>query len=182
MLPITIPEMEFYDERKDEIFNSPEITISLEHSLLSLHKWEKIWHKPFLDKNQQMTMEQTLSYVRCMCITQSVPDECFISLMHHPKILEKINAYIADPMTATTFSSYGKDSGSKVITAEIIYHQMIVNNIPFECQKWHLNSLLTLIHVCNVKNGSEDKLSKTETYERQRAIRAANREKMRKGV
>lgn len=182
MLQITIPAMEFYDERKDEIFSSPERLISLEHSLLSLHKWEKIWHKPFLDKEQNMTMEQTISYVKCMCMTQSVPEECFLSLMYNPRILEEINRYIADPMTATTFSNYGKEVGNKIITAEIIYHQMIANSIPFECQKWHLNSLLTLIHVCNAKNSSDQKLSKSEVYERQRAIRAANREKMKKGV
>lgn len=182
MLQVTIPKMEFYNEEKDEIFNSPDITISLEHSLISLYKWEKIWHRPFLDKFQAMTMEETLSYVKCMCLTQAVPDECFISLMYHPKILEEINKYIADPMTATTFTSYTKEQDNKIITAEIIYHQMIANNIPFECQKWHLNSLLTLIRVCNVKNSSDQKLSKGEIYARQKAIRDANRAKMKKGV
>ena len=176
MLRITIPAVEQWDERKQEFVTTKEQTLQLEHSLVSLSKWESKWCKAFLTK-QEKTFEETLDYIKCMTITQNVDPEVYNYLTN--KNIEEINNYIDAPMTATYFSDDKTAKSSRgQITAELIYYWMIALNIPFECQKWHLNRLLTLIKVCNIKNTPPKKRNKKEIMRRNAALNAARRKRL----
>ena len=173
MLTITIPGQEFWDEKKEEFIQTKGVTIQLEHSLISLSKWESKWHKPFLGRDDR-TDEETLDYIRCMTITPNVDPKVYELIDN--KAVDEISEYIKDSMTATWFSNRnGEETKKEVITSEIIYYAMIINGIPFECQKWHLNRLLTLIQVCNEKNKPQKKRSTKEIAREQAAINAARR-------
>lgn len=176
MLTITIPETDLYDEYKNEFIHIKEQTLRLEHSLVSLSKWESKWNKAFLTK-QEKTLEETIDYIRCMTLTQNVKPETYYGLT--PSNISEVNDYISLPMTATVFSNNGKTNGSReIVTSELIYYWMITLNIPFECQKWHLNRLLTLVQVCNVKNTPPKKMSKKELANRNRALNEARRRQL----
>lgn len=177
MLEVTIPEKELFDEDNNEFVKIPETTLCLEHSLLSVKKWESIHHKPFLGKEK--TIEEIIDYVRCMTIpTKKINPEVYKYIPVN--VLEQILEYIKDPMTATWFNDAnigGSRSSSEAVTAEIIYYWMITLNIPVEFQKWHLEQLLTLIKVCNVKNAPKKKMSKKEAAMQRRQLNAARRAK-----
>ncbi len=176
MLQITIPAVEQWDERKQEFVTTKEQTLQLEHSLVSISKWESKWCKAFLTK-QEKTIEETLDYIKCMTITQNVDPEVYNYLTNEN--IEEINKYIEAPMTATYFSDDKTAKPSREqITAELIYYWMIALNIPFECQKWHLNRLLTLIRVCNIKNQPLKKRSRKEIMSRNAALNAARRKQL----
>lgn len=177
MLEIIIPEQEIWDDVKEEFVGVKETVLKLEHSLVSLSKWESKWHIPFLDSN--MTFEQTIDYIKCMTLTQNVDPNVYNFLTNEN--IEKVSAYIQEPMTATWFSNSNNNrvgTGKKdIITAEVIYYWMITLQIPFECRKWHLNKLLTLIRVCNEKNAPKKKMSKNEIINKNRALNEARRAK-----
>ena len=174
MLEITIPETELFDG-VETFIPVKEQTLRLEHSLVSLSKWESKWHKPFLSKKRR-TMEESIDYVRCMTLTQNVDPSVYKAIT--PAILREVEAYIDAPMTATTFHNMKKSTtGEPKVTAEIIYYWMICHNIPFECQKWHLNRLLTLINVCNAKNQKPQKISRAEQIAFNKQLNAANKKK-----
>lgn len=178
MLKLTIPEREYFDSYTQTFVNTKAQTLQLEHSLVSLSKWESKWHKPFIS-DEPKTVEETVDYIRCMTITQNVDPMVYQAITND--MLEEIQTYIDDPMTATWFSNNGPKKGvnkKSVITAEIIYYWMIANNIPMECQKWHLNRLLTLIRVCNEKNSPPKKMSKKEVLAQQKALNEARRAKL----
>lgn len=176
MLQITIPAVELFDESKNEFVSTKEQTLQLEHSLVSLDKWESKWCKPFLSKKDK-TPEELLDYVKCMTITQNVDPKVYYFLTDDN--LREINSYIEAPMTATTFSDdkNGKKN-REIVTAELIYFWMITLNIPFECRKWHLNKLLTLVKVCNIKNQPPKKTSKKDLLSRNAALNAARRKQL----
>ena len=175
MLIITIPSQELFNDKTQEFVSSKECTISLEHSLVSISKWESKWNKPFLSKEQK-TIEQTLDYIKCMTITQNVDPNIYNFLTQ--KNIEDINTYIDKPMTATTFPDSNNKNSREIITSELIYYWMIALNIPMECQKWHLNRLLTLIRVCNVKNTPNKNMSRKEIMSTNAALNAARRKKL----
>jgi hypothetical protein len=176
MLRITIPAVEQWDEVKQEFIYTKEQTLSLEHSLVSLSKWESKWCKAFLTK-QEKTFEETLDYIKCMTLTQNVDPEVYNYLTNGN--INEINEYIEAPMTATYFSDEKTSKTSREqVTAELIYYWMIALNIPFECQKWHLNRLLTLIKVCNIKNQPPKKRSKKDIMSRNAALNAARRKQL----
>lgn len=179
MLKLTVPGYEYYDERTNMFGRTKTTTLQLEHSLVSLSKWEEKWQKPFLGKDQK-TMEQCIDYVRCMTITQNVDPLVYNGLT--AENFEVINRYIEAPMTATWFSEKDKKKFNReVITAEIIYYWMIALNIPFECQKWHLNKLLTLVRVCNIKNTPPKKHGKGANramLDQRTALNRARREQL----
>lgn len=171
MLEINVKasKKEVFDERKNEFLNfelEHDYKLMLEHSLVSISKWESKWHKPFLNKDKK-TDEELLDYIKCMIVTANVPDDIVKYLSKDN--MKKINAYIENSMTATTFTvknkqiqqtSNGIHVGNKkeeIITSEIIYYWMIEYGIPVEFQKWHLNRLLTLIRVCNIKTNQMNK-------------------------
>jgi hypothetical protein len=176
MLEITVPAAEFWDEVHEEFIYKKEQTLQLEHSLVSLSKWESKWNKAFLGK-QEKTDEEILDYVRCMTLTQNVDPEVYTRLSAENYLT--INAYIEAPMSATRFHEDKQSGRNKdIVTSELIYYWMISYNIPVDiCQKWHLNRLLTLIRVCNVKNSPAKKRSKREMWNRHTALNAANRKR-----
>lgn len=177
---IVIPEQHIWDEVTETFVNVKETTLQLEHSLLSLAKWERKWHVPFLGKEQK-TDEQIQDYIRCMTLTQHIDSSVYRHIP--PPVLKDIFDYIEDPMTATWFNNSEQQSGGigkrEIITAEIVYYWMVTLNIPVQFEKWHLNSLLTLIRVINVKNAPSKKMSKRDILARNRQLNAARRAKTR---
>lgn len=175
MLRITIPDKELWDEIKEEFVYKKGQTIQLEHSLVSLSKWESKYCRPFLVK-QDKTYDETVDYIKFMTITQNVAPEVYKNLTDEN--IEDIKKYIEAPMTATHFSDEtNKKTSREQITAELVYYWMVALNIPFECQKWHLNRLLTLIRVCNIKNTPPKKRSKKDIMRRNSAMNAARRKR-----
>lgn len=177
MLRIDVPlSPEGWDEEKEMFVSAKTFTLTLEHSLVSLSKWESKWCKPFLTA-QEKTDEQVLDYIKYMTLTQNVPPDVYNALS--AENYEEIKKYIDAPMTATTFSNEpGGKGGREIVTAELIYYWMIALQIPFECQKWHLNRLLTLIKVCNIKNTPPKKMGKKDVMSRNASLNAARRKQL----
>lgn len=180
MLEISIPAQKLFVEETGEFLHVKEVKLQLEHSLISVQNWEKKWHKPFLGKDEK-TPEEILDYIRCMTITPNVDPMTYHVLPG--KEIEKIKAYIDDPMTATWFSDknggIGNNGKKEIITAEIIYYWMITLQIPQEYRKWHLNQLLTLIRVISIKNAPSKKMSKNDILRQNAQLNAARRAKHR---
>lgn len=174
---IVIPPAQLWDKKNEKFVYTKETMITVEHSLVSLSKWESKWHKPFLGNNDKTT-EETIDYIRCMTLTQNVDPDCYKYLTQEN--VNDIVTYINDPMTATWFGERGnhKPNDRRIITNELIYYWMIMLNIPFECQKWHLNRLMTLIRVCNEENKPKNKLSRKQLYSRNAKLNAARRAKL----
>lgn len=174
MLQLTIPATELWDEANEMFLYSEEQTLNLEHSLVSLSKWEMKYHKPFLTKEEK-TIEETIYYVKCMTLDENV-DELVYNLLTNEH-LKKINEYIEDPMSATTIKEMqrGKRNGEQV-TNEVIYYWMTALNIPVEYENWHLNRLFTMIRVCNAKNQPPKKMGRRDVMSQNRALNAARRQ------
>ena len=176
MLQITIPQTELWDESKQEFVSLKEQTLQLEHSLVSLSKWESKWNKSFLSSREK-TYEETIDYIKCMTLTPNVKPEVYRGLTKSN--VEQINKYIEAPMTATSFVEDKRGTGSRAtITSELIYYWMIALNIPFECQKWHLNRLLTLIRVCEIKSQPPKKMSNREIMNRNSSLNSARKKQL----
>lgn len=176
MLEITIPATEIYDEVNNEFVTTKEQTLKLEHSLVSISKWESKWCKPFIS-NDKKTVEETIDYIKCMTINKNVDPNVYRCLTAEQ--INKINEYISAPMTATWFTDKeNKKTNREQITSELIYYWMVALQIPSEYEKWHLNRLLTLIRVCNIKNQPPKKMSKRDTLSRNAALNAARRKQM----
>lgn len=180
MLSITITE-DYWDEVNEEFLSVEVTTLELEHSLVSLSKWESKWHKPFFSKEEK-TPEETIDYVKCMTLNEHVDPKIYDMLSSEH--VAEINAYIEDSMTATWFNEEeekkrkaGKGGNKEQVTSELIYYWMIALNIPPEYQHWHLNRLITLIRVCEIKNEPPKKMSKKDIYSRNAALNAANRKR-----
>lgn len=175
MISITVTDTEKFNERTGEFITVPGQTIRLEHSLVSVSKWESKWHKPFISRIDK-TEDETLDYIRCMSLDDDIDPRVFLCIGNED--LKKIINYIDDPMTATWFNEKNQQkqaSSGEEVTSELIYYWMTALNIPMECQHWHLNRLMTLIRVCNIKNQPEKKMSKREALQRQQALNAARR-------
>ena len=175
MLKVTIPAIEYYDEDKEEFLSSKEVVLLLEHSLVSLSKWESKWCKPFLSKDDK-TVQETRDYIACMTITQNVDPSVYNRLTSEN--IQKVEEYIEAPMTATSIKNNKRGLNRETITSEIIYYSMIALNIPFECQKWHLNRLITLINVCNIKSNPPKKMGRRELLNRNAALNSARRKEL----
>ncbi len=173
-LQIVIPAAEQFNSETNEFLETKEQVLQLEHSLVSISKWESRHHKPFLSREAKTTSE-TIDYIRCMTLTQHVDPDVYTAIT--PDILAQVTKYINASMTATTFPKSTQGPNREIVTAEIIYYWMISNNIPLECQKWHLDRLLTLIHVCNVKNRPAKKMSRQEIMRQNTALNEARRAK-----
>lgn len=176
MLKLQIAEIELFDEENSRFISSPSYTLKLEHSLVSLSKWESVFERPFLGSKERTT-EETLVYIRMMDLGNETPPEVFdrLSKQH----FDAINVYINAKMTATTINEHSKSGGLReTITSELIYYWMITLNIPFECQTWHLNRLLTLIRVCNFKNTPPRKMSRQELARRNTTLNQQRRKRL----
>lgn len=174
MLRIDLPEQETYDSIKNEFRTFKSTHLLLEHSLIAISKWEAKWKKPFINNADQLTDDEFLDYIRCMIIGDDSVD------LHRLGVTEfnKIKEYMNDPMTAVTFSKRGGDSSEKIITNEEVYSWMADLRIPFSCEKWHLNRLLTLIEVCNLNHQEPKKMSRKETMAMYKRLNAERRAKM----
>ena len=176
MLRITISAQEMWDEEHEQFVYGDEVTLELEHSLVSLSKWESKHHKAFLSKREK-TAEENLDYIKCMTLTKNVPDEVYTRLTQEN--IDQIAAYIEDPMSATYFYDDKKQQSKSrdVMTAEYIYYCMFANNIPLDFENRHLNQLIAIIKMCALKNSPPKKMSKSDIANRHRQINAANRAK-----
>lgn len=179
MLTITVPAHDGFDPETNKFFSMKEQTITLEHSLVAISKWESKWCKPYFDEENEKTIEETIDYIRCMTITQNVKPELYYCLSSQN--IADINAYINAPMTATKITrNQNQPKGrNQFITAELIYSWMISLQIPIQFEKWHINKLMTLINVHSAETSPKKKMSKSDIYARNRAKNKAYRAKHR---
>lgn len=176
MLQLTIPASVQWDEEKEEFVSvGKPVVLQLEHSLVSLSKWEAKWKKPYLTKETKSN-EEVLDYIRCMTLTQNVKPEVYKMLTNEHML--QINEYINDPMTATTIKQQQGKRNNEQVTSELIYYWMTALNIPSEYQKWHLNRLLTLIEVASIKSQGPKKMDKKTAAKQNHSLNAARRAKM----
>jgi hypothetical protein len=170
MLTIVIPGEEVYDELSETFSTIGDVTLNLEHSLLSLSKWESKFEKPFLSTKDK-TAEETLFYIRCMILTPNFTEETFNSFSKDN--FESINDYINSKESATTFGTMPETKGKgETITSELIYYWMVAFNIPFDYETWHLNRLFSLIRICNIKQSKPKKMNRNELAQRNAQLNA----------
>lgn len=173
MLTLTVLGAELFDEENEVFIYAEGFVLELEHSLVSLSKWESKHEKPFLTQEPK-TNEEVLSYVEAMVLTPNPPPDYMAKLTK--KNFEEINSYIDAKMTATWFSEQKNAPKSReIITAELIYYWMLSFSIPVKCETWHLNRLFTLIKICNLKNIKPKKMTQSEVAARNRELNAQRR-------
>lgn len=177
MIELFLPEVELFNEETREFIRCKECTLQLEHSLISVRKWESKWHIPFLN-SESLTFEQSVDYIRFMTLNKNV-DLTYLGSRLKNKDIEKVTSYIKDKATATFFYDDGKKQTGKkeILTAEVIYGLMIGYGIPIECEKWHLNQLLTQIRVCKNQQSPPQKRSKEDALAEMRRLNAERKAK-----
>lgn len=181
MLYLDIPESTYFDEADQSFHTIKAQRLTMEHSLLSISKWESKWHIPFLEKRFPKTNEQIIDYMMCMTLTQNVDPNLFYAL---PKSeVDKINAYIEDPQTATVIKTNKQEGAApkvkkEYVTSELIYYKMIAYNVPDKFEKWHINRLLTLLQICDIKNEQPKKLNSKQAASQRASLNAARRARL----
>lgn len=182
MLTITVPGAEFYKEDTNEFLYTSDTVLKMEHSLVSISKWESKWKKPFLSMgqpgNEDFTQEMLMDYFQFMTITQNVPKKVYYGITH--ELFNQVIDYMRTEQTATWFSNKPGQGGRvdrRPMTSERIYHLMIHYNIPFECEKWHLSRLLTLIRICQIEEQKPEKQNPRDAALARHSAMAARRAK-----
>jgi len=175
MLKITVPGDENFNDETQEFESTGDFELELEHSLISLSKWESKHKKPFLEKTSK-TPEEILDYIKAMIVTPLYPDDIFIHLSQEN--INQINDYIESAESATTFGMMPEQGKGETITSELIYYWMVAFTIPFEVETWHLNRLFALIRICSIKNSKPKKMSRHELAMRNRELNAKRREQL----
>lgn len=176
MLIIKIEGQEFYDETTGEFSTVNDVVLELEHSLVSLSKWESKYQTPFLS-DKEKTTESVFEYIKTMVVTPGIDTDILYRCSKED--LVRIQEYIDSSQSATTFGEMPTRKGrGEVITAELIYYWMVAFNIPFECQYWHLNRLFSLVRICNIKNNPPKKMSRHEVAMRNRELNTQRRAEM----
>lgn len=174
MLSIVIKNNDgIWDEKTQQFITMKEKTLQLEHSLISISKWESKWHKSYF-KKEEKTYEETIDYIRCMSIKDIDPNILFFLSKEN---IDEISRYINDSMTATVLPK-DESASREIITSELVYYWMLTCGIPIECEKWHINRLLTLIGVFSVKNKPPKKHSQKEIMSRNKALNDARRKQL----
>ena len=179
MLKIVIPGKEFYDERTNEFITVSDTTLQLEHSLVSISKWEAKWKKPFLTKEDKKR-EELIDYIKCMTINSNIDQNVYNALPQSS--FKEIMDYLEDPHTATIIKDIQhpgapkRRSTSEFITSELVYYWMVALQIPFECQKWNFNRLMTLIRICEIKQSPKQKMPKSQILANNHELNKARRE------
>ena len=175
-ITITVPAANFFDQVQNRFIVTKETTLTFEHSLISISKWESKWHKPFLN-TMKKTVEESIDYYRCMCLSKDVDPNVFYALSQNN--VKTISDYIADPMTAKKFKQKDNNKASnEIVTSDLIYFWMSNFSIPFvPCEKWHLNRLMTLIHIASIKNSPKKKMGKQEAASQRAALNAQRKAK-----
>lgn len=174
MLELELPGVEWFNEETQEFQYSKPVSLRLEHSLVSIAKWEANWKKPFLSREDK-TLEETLDYVKCMTISQNISPDVYTRLGNQE--IAKINEYIQEDRTATTIGK-SEPPSRRIVTSELIYFWMAQYNIPMECQKWHFSRLMTLLRIASIENAPKKKMSKRAVMSRNRSLNAARRKAM----
>lgn len=183
MLELFIPECEYFDEDTQEFGTEKAVTLNMEHSLVSISRWESKYKKPFLSNLNNLHPEEFVDYLKFMTLTKNVPNFVYTRIMSNRILLEQIMNYMNDTMTATTFSKQqeqqarGSGGAREIVTSEIIYYWMTQLQIPFTCEKWNINRLLTLIKVCNIKQTPAKKMTQKDVMAQNKALNAARRAK-----
>lgn len=156
-------DLEMWDDRNERFLRVPKQTLTFEHSLVSISKWESKWEKPFFSKGDK-TNDEMIDYISCMCITRNVPHKTFVAIAYDKELMSQISSYLNKPMTATKFKQrqVKPHRGDQSLTSERIYYLMIAFGVPVEFEKWHINRLLTLIEICDRKNTPNKKMSKAD--------------------
>lgn len=177
MLQIVVSEREYFDNNTQCFTKTKGGVLKLEHSLLSISKWESKWHKPFLNtkKEQAKTNAEIYDYIKCMSLVPNISNDLLLSLT--PENIKEIFDYIDDPMTASHIYMPNSHRDNETLTSELIYYYMISLGIPFECEKWHLNRLIMLIKICSVKNNPK-KMSRSEILAQNHALNLARRKRL----
>lgn len=175
MLEVIVPAREYWDETLEQFTSQDERVLQLEHSLISISKWESKWRKPFLNDDDK-SEEESRDYVRCMTMTKGVPPEVYYAIL--PEDILRISEYIKTPQTATTINEVpGPPSAKPVITSEVVYYWMIAYKIPQAYEKWHFSRLLTLIRVCEAKSKPPTKMNKADLRAKMRQLNEERRAK-----
>lgn len=175
MLELAIDGSEWFNEETSEFIYVKPTTLRLEHSLVSISKWESKWKIPFLSRDRK-TYEQTIDYIRCMTITQNVDPKVYLGITSEH--INTVNEYISEERTATTFMATNDPPSRRIITSEVIYFWMAQFNIPMECQKWHLSRLLTLLRVASIENSPKKQMPKQAILKQNASLNAARRKAM----
>jgi hypothetical protein len=175
MLYLEIPGGEYFNDNTQEFSYDDPVTLTMEHSLLSLSKWESIWNKPFMTTDEK-TIEETISYAQCMTINKVSDDVWSRFTQRQANIMQE---YIEANKSATTFHEPDAKKGPsrEIVTTELIYYWMVAYQIPFEAEKWHLSRLMALIRIAGIKNQKEKKMSKKDVMSRNAALNRARRAK-----
>ena len=177
-LTITVPEQELYDDLSGRFVSTKKTVLKFEHSLRSIANWESKWHKPYLSTDKR-TEEETIDYLRCMCLTRDVSPDIFRIVASNRKLMLQVAEYVNNPMTATTIKRRGGRQPSKeIITNELVYFWMSNFGIPFDpCENWHFNRLMTLIEIASIKNSDPkaNKMSRSQMARERSALNAQRR-------